>query len=137
MEFRYTIRTHEQLVRLQCWGAVTPERLVATMRRIGADPDYRPHFAVLADFREAQGEWDYSEVQRLRDYLVRAGRGGSGVRWIALIASGTLAAAVHLAIVITDAIESGIRMRLFEDPTAALDWLRSNQVMGERACPEM
>ena len=25
----------------------------------------------IADYREAHGDWDYSEIQRFRDYVVR------------------------------------------------------------------
>jgi hypothetical protein len=124
MEFNYTILPAERLVRLQCWGDVTAEHLIGLMKRIGTELDYHPKLPVLADFREAQGEWDYSEIQRFRDYLVDIGRHRDGVRWAALVGSGSLTGVGHVVILITEAIATGINMRLFEDPTAALQWLR-------------
>lgn len=93
------------------------------MRQIASDPWFNPRLAVLADLRSATGEWDYSEVQSFRDFIVRIGRGREAVRWGAVLSPGTLIAACHVVILITDPQACGIHMRLFEDPALAETWV--------------
>jgi hypothetical protein len=123
MEFRYSIESLEPLLRLHCSGRVTASGMIELMSHISRDPQYRHDMPLLADLREATGEWDYSEAQRVRDHLVRAGRYRRGVRWAAVLSTGTLLAACHIVVLITDPQECGVHMRLFEDPTLAEAWV--------------
>ena len=61
----------ENLLRLQAWGELTADGLIGLLNRAQADPQYRPEMNALADYREANGEWDYSEIQKLRDYILQ------------------------------------------------------------------
>ena len=77
----------------------------------------------LGDYREANGEWDYSEIQRLRDYILRV-EVPCEVRWAGVLKPGSLAAAGHVLIVISEALGARIKMRMFDDPQHALRWIR-------------
>ena len=128
MESSYSIDAREHLVRLKVWGELTAESLIELLNRAVADPRYVPGMNAVADYREAYGNWDYSEIQRFRDFLVHLAPPGE-VRWAAVMTPGNLAAANHVLILISEAVGSNIRMRIFEEPAAALRWARGE---GER-----
>ena len=71
MESSYSIQPVERLVRMQVWGELTVDGLIGLIDRVGADEHYRSSMHAIADFRQAFGNWDYSEIQRYRDYLAR------------------------------------------------------------------
>jgi hypothetical protein len=123
MESTYAIDTHENLVRLKVWGELTAEGLIELMSRAGEDPRFVSGMSAVADYREAHGDWDYSEIQRFRDYVVRIDVRGE-VRWAAVVRPGTLVAVGHVLILISEAVNARIKMQLFEDPATALRWVR-------------
>jgi hypothetical protein len=123
MESSYAIDTQENIVRLKVWGELTAEGLIELMSRTGADPRFAAGMSAIADYREAHGNWDYSEIQRFRDYMVRIDVSGE-VRWAAVVKPGTLVAVGHVLILISEAVNARIKMQLFEDPTTALRWIR-------------
>ena len=121
-ESSYSIDVSANLVWLKVWGELTAESLIELLNRAGADPRYVPGMNAVADYRDAYGSWDYSEIQRVRDYMLHIAAPGE-VRWAALVKAGNLAAAGHVLILISEAVGSDIKMRLFEDPAAALRWV--------------
>jgi hypothetical protein len=123
MELSYSIDAEEKLLRLQAWGQVTVEGLIDLLNRAQKDPRYTPDMNSLGDYREAHGQWDYSEIQRLRDYILRV-EVPCEVRWAGVLKPGSLAAAGHMLIVISEALGSRIKMRMFDDPQHALRWIR-------------
>lgn len=123
MELSYSIDAQENLLRLQAWGKVTVDGLIDVLNRAQADPRYRPDMNSLGDYREAHGEWDFSEIQRLRDYILRV-EVPCEVRWAGVLKPGSLAAAGHVLIVISEAVGARIKMRMFDDPQQALRWIR-------------
>jgi hypothetical protein len=123
MELSYSIDAEEKLLRLQAWGKVTVDGLIDVLNRAQADPRYRSDMNSLGDYREAHGEWDYSEIQRLRDYILRV-EVPCEVRWAGVLKPGSLAAAGHVLIVISEALGARIKMRMFDDPQHALRWIR-------------
>lgn len=123
MESSYSIDPNERVVRLTLSGRVTVDALTSLMRTIGEDPQYRSGMHAIADFRECiGGVWDYSEIQRFRDYVVRA-CGARPRRWASVVPPGEIEAIGRVLIVIAEAAESQIRMRLFEDPSDAKRWI--------------
>jgi hypothetical protein len=123
MESSYSIQPVERLVRMQVCGELTVDGLIELIDRIGADEHYQSGMHAIADFRQSVGNWDYSEIQRYRDYLARiAGR--RDCRWAALVKPGTLLAVGHVLIVISEAIRGSIELQLFEDPQVALRWVQ-------------
>lgn len=123
MESSYSIQPSSNLVRMQVWGELTVEGLIDLIKRVGSDPYYRDGMHAIADLRQCFGNWDYSEIQRYRDYLVHiAGR--RYCRWAAVVKPGTLAAIGHVAIVISEVVRASIDMQLFEDPQMALRWIQ-------------
>ena len=132
MESKYSIDASEGLVRLQVWGELRADGLIRLMAQIGADPRHRVDMCAIIDLREAHGDWDYSEVQRLRDYVARVAApqfGPKQRRWAAIVSPGTLVAAAHVLIVISESVAEHIRMQLFEDGQTALKWVRAGQVV--------
>ena len=130
VESKYSIDASEGLVRLQVWGELRAEGLIRLMAQVGADPRHRVDMCAIIDLREAHGDWDYSEVQRLRDYVARIAAPQfrpQQRRWAAIVSPGTLVAAAHVLIVITDSVAEHIRMQLFEDGQTALKWVRAVQ----------
>src|SRR5688572_12605569 len=123
MAFSYSIDAQENLLRLQADGQMTVEGLIDLLNRAQADPQFRPEMNALADYREASGEWDYSEIQKLRDYILRV-EVPCEVRWAAVLKPGTLAAAGHVLIVISEAVGVRIKMRMFDDTQRAMRWIR-------------
>lgn len=123
MESSYSIDARANLVWLKVWGEVTAESLIDLLNRAGSDPQYRPGMHAVADYREAYGNWDYSEIQRFRDYMLHIAVPDE-VRWALLVRAGDLAATGHLLILISEAVGSDIKMRMFEEPAPALRWLR-------------
>jgi len=123
MESDYAIDPHENLARLTFWGELTVDGQIDLMNRVGADPRYSPQMNAIADYRAAHGNWDYSEVQRYRDYIVAISP-EKNCRWAAVVKPGTLVAVGHVVILISEAVEARIKMRLFEDPRDALRWVR-------------
>jgi hypothetical protein len=123
MEARYSIDAQENLLQLKAWGEVTVEGLIALLNRAQADPGFRPEMNSLADYREASGQWDFSQIQTLRDYILQV-QVPCEVRWAALLKPGSLAAAGHVLIVISEAVGSRIKMRMFDDPQHAMRWIR-------------
>lgn len=128
MESSYSIEPGERLVRLKIWGELHAPRLIEVLDRVGADPRFTPGMCAIADFREACGSWDYSEIQRFRDYLLQLGLPPREVRWAALVKPGALVAIGHVLILISEAVGARVRLQLFENPQQALRWVR-----GERA----
>jgi O-acetyl-ADP-ribose deacetylase (regulator of RNase III) len=122
MESSYSIDAREHLVRFKVWGELTAESLIELLNRAVSDPRYVPGMNAIADYREAHGNWDYSEIQRFRDYLVHLAPPDE-VRWAAVMKPGNLAAASHVLILISEAVGSNIKMRIFEEPAAALRWV--------------
>jgi hypothetical protein len=133
LESKYSIDASEGLVRLQVWGELRAEGLIRLMAQIGADPRHRVDMCAIIDLREAHGDWDYSEIQRLRDYVARveAPQFRPQRRWAAIVSPGTLVAAAHVLIVISESVAEQIRMQLFEDGHSALRWVRAGQVARE------
>lgn len=125
MESTYSIDSQAHLVRLKVSGELPADRLIGLLQRAGADPQYVPGMSVLADYREAHGDWDYSEIQRLRDYVVQVSADHE-LRWAAVVSPGSLAAAGHLLIVISEAVGAKVKIQLFEDPQRALQWLEES-----------
>jgi hypothetical protein len=123
MESSYAIDTQDHLVRLKVWGELTADGLIELMNRAGSDPRYVSGMPAIADYRDAHGNWDYSDIQRFRDYVVQISA-SVGVRWAAVVKPGTLVAIGHVLIVISEAVDARIRMKLFEDPASALRWIR-------------
>jgi hypothetical protein len=123
MEASYSIDAQEKLLRLQAWGKVTVDGLIALLNQARADPRFRADMNSIGDYREAHGEWDYSEIQRLRDYILQV-EVPCEVRWAGVLKPGSLAAAGHVLIVISEALGARIRMRMFDDPQQALRWVR-------------
>lgn len=122
MESSYSIQPADSLVRLQAWGELTVEGFIDLIRRVGLDPHYRRGMNAICDLRQSTGNWDYSEIQRFRDYLVHIA-GQRCCRWAALVKPGDLAAVGHVVIVISEVVSADIRMQLFEDPQMALRWV--------------
>jgi hypothetical protein len=124
LELSYSILPRENLVRVRIAGEITVDGIIKFMNQIGSDAAYRRDMSVLCDFRESTsfGQWDYSESQRYRDYLVRIGAAAKS-RWAAVVKPGPVAAIWHVVIVISEAITSKTNMRIFEDPTQALRWV--------------
>jgi hypothetical protein len=46
------------------------------------------------------------------------------VRWAAVLKPGSLAAAGHVLIVISEAVGVRIKMQMFDDPQRAMRWIR-------------
>jgi hypothetical protein len=122
MESSYSIDPDDSLVRLKVWGELTAEGLMAVMAKIGLDPRHNAGMPVIADLREAHGNWDYSEIQRFRDYVAQLQT--PDVRWAAVVVPGTLVAVAHVLIVISEAVGTRIRMQLFDEPQSALHWVK-------------
>lgn len=134
VESKYSIDASEGLVRLQVWGELRADGLIRLMTQIAADPRHRSEMCAVIDLREAHGDWDYSEVQRLRDYVTRVAAPQfrpQQRRWAAIVSPGTLVAAAHVLIVISEPVSEQIRMQLFEDAQTALKWVRAGQVARE------
>lgn len=123
MESSYSIDQNEKLVRVTLAGTVTAENLTTVMKRIGEDPAYRSGMHAIADFRECVGVWDYSDIQRFRDYVVRA-CGTRPRRWASIVRPGELEAVGRVLIVISEAVEARIRIRLFDEMELAQRWVR-------------
>lgn len=123
MESSYTIDTVENLVRLKVGGKLSAEALTIFMRQIAADPRYRSGMHAIADFRECVGAWDYSEIQRFRDFVANA-CGTRPRRWASVVRPGEIEAVGRVLIVISEAVEAQIRMQLFEDVESAQRWVR-------------
>lgn len=111
-------------MRVRVAGEITVDGIIKFMNQIGADSSYRRDMSVLVDFRESTsfGQWDYTESQRYRDYLVRIGAATKS-RWAAIVKPGPVAAIWHVVIVISEAITSKTNMRMFEDPSLAQRWV--------------
>ncbi len=124
LELSYSIHPSEKLLRARVAGEITVDGIIKFMNQIGADTSYRRDLNVLVDFRDSTsfGQWDFSETQRYRDYLVRIGA-ATRSRWAAVVRPGPVAAIWHVVIVISEAITSRTNMRMFEDPLLALRWV--------------
>jgi hypothetical protein len=125
VESSYSIDQIENLVRLKVGGRLAADGLTTLMRKIGEDPQYRSGMHAIADFRECAGNWDYSDIQRFRDFVVRA-CGVRPRRWALLVLPGELEAIGRVLIVISEAVEARIRMRLFDDQHDAHRWIRGD-----------
>lgn len=125
MQSSFAIDTTENVVRLKVWGELTVEGLTRLAQEAAADPRFQIGMPAIADFREAVGDWDYSDIQRFRDYVVRVDT--PPVRWAAVVRPGALVAVAHVVIVISEAVGSRISMKLFEEPDSALRWVKAAQ----------
>lgn len=123
MESSYSIQPSANLVRMQVWGELTVGGLIDLIDRIGSDPYYRNGMHAIADLRQCFCNWDYSDIQRYRDHMVRIA-GERYCRWAAVVKPGTLVAIGYVVIVISEVVRSRIDMQLFEDPQMALRWIQ-------------
>ena len=122
LEFSYSIHQGENLLRARIAGAISVDNLIKLQNQIGADASYRRDMGVMVDFRDSSGQWDFSETQRYRDYLVRIGAATKS-RWAAIVKPGPVAAMCNLVIIISEAITSKAHLRMFEDPLLAKRWV--------------
>lgn len=129
MESSYSIDGCANLIKLKVWGELTAESLIELLNRVRSDPQYVPSMHVFSDYREAYGNWDYSEIQRFRDYIVHIAV-PCEVRWAAVFRPGNLAAATHVLILISEAVGADIKLRMFEEPAAALRWVHAEDRPG-------
>jgi len=123
VKWSYSIDPSENLVQMKLGGNLSAEALTTLMKQVAADPLYRSGMHAIADFRDCVGAWDYSEIQRFRDHVVRA-CGVRPRRWASIVKPGELEAIGRVLIVISEAVEARIRIRLFDDHAAALRWVR-------------
>jgi hypothetical protein len=123
VESSYSIDPFENLVRIKVGGRVSADALTLLMREIGTAPAYRSGMHAIADFRECIGAWDYSEIQRFRDFVTNA-CGTRPRRWASIVRPGELEAVGRVLIVISEAVEARIRMQLFDDEASAERWIR-------------
>jgi hypothetical protein len=123
MESDYSFDTQENLVQFKVRGEVTVDEAIDLLDRATADPRFVPAMGAVLDYREAHGSWDYTEIQRMRDYLLRFPV-RRGVRWAAVLKPGELAATGHLLILISEAVDAPLKMNIFEEPERALRWVR-------------
>ncbi|MBB6094303.1 hypothetical protein HNQ60_003184 [Povalibacter uvarum] len=121
MESSYSIHPAENLVKMHVWGELTVDGLIDLITRAGSDPAFRPGMNAVADLRESHGNWDYSEIQRYRDFVVHVA-GSKKRRWAAVVKPGTLVAVVHITILISDEVRDVIEMELFDEPARAARW---------------
>ena len=126
MDSSYSIDPIENLVRMKVGGKLSIDGLTTLMRAIGEDPHNSSGIHAIADFRECIGAWDYSEIQRFRDYVVRS-CGVRPRRWASIVQPGELESVARVLIVISEAVEVRIRMRLFAEPDEALRWIRGDE----------
>jgi hypothetical protein len=133
MESSYLIDRGANLVWLKVWGELTADALIDLLNRAGADPKYRAGMSAIADYRDARGNWDYTEIQRFRDYVMTLPVRGE-VRWAAIVRSGDLAAIGHVLIIISEAVGADIKLRLFEDQVTALKWVRRELDESHKIC---
>ena len=113
----------ENLVRLRVGGRLSAEGLTFLMREIASAPAYRPGMHAIADFRDCVGAWDYSEIQRFRDFVTNA-CGTRPRRWASIVRPGDLEATGRVLIVISEAVGARIEMQLFDDEPSAERWVR-------------
>ena len=123
MESSYSIDAGANLVWIKVWGELSAESLIELLNRVENDPQYVPGMNAIADYREAYGNWDYSEIQRFRDHMLHMAVAGE-VRWATVFKPGNLAAAGHVLILISEAVGSDIKIRMFEEPGPALLWVQ-------------
>lgn len=123
MESNYTIDSNHNLVRVKVGGKLSADSLTALMRQIAAEPSYRPGMHAIADFRDCVGRWDYSEIQRFRDFVTNA-CGARPRRWASIVMPGELEAVGRVLIVISEAVDARIRMQLFDNEYSAERWVR-------------
>ena len=124
VESRFTIDPVENLVRLKLGGRLSADELTGLMRRIALAPRYRSGMHAIADFRECVGVWDYSEIQRFRDFVTNA-CGTQPRRWASIVQPGELEAVGRVLIVISEAVDTRIHMQLFDDEASAERWVRT------------
>lgn len=127
MESTYSIDPVEHVVHMSVGGHLSADALTALMRRIATDPGYRSGMGAIADFRECAGIWDYSEIQRFRDFVVQA-CGTRPRRWACIVSPGEIEAVGRVLIVISEAVDTRIRMQLFEDVATARRWVRGEDL---------
>lgn len=125
MESSYSIDQLRNLVRLKIGGRVSADALTTLMREIAGAPDYRPGMHAIADLRECIGKWDYSEIQRFRDFVANA-CGARPRRWASIVRPGETEATGRVLIVISEAVETRIRIQLFEDEASAERWVHGD-----------
>jgi len=121
MQCTYSIHPEENLVRSRVAGDITVAGLIELVTQVSKDPAFRAGMNTVADLRESSGSWDFSEVQRYRDFL-RHIAGDSTRRWGIVVKPGALAGVMHVLILISQSISHRIQMQLFEDVHAALRW---------------
>ena len=121
----YSIDPAANLVRLKWVGDVSVEALTLLMHQIAAAPQYRSGMHAIADFRDSVGVWDYTEIQRFRDFVTNA-CGSRPRRWASIVRPGELEAVARVLIVISEAVDARIRMQLFDDEVSAERWVRSD-----------
>ncbi|HKE94556.1 MAG TPA: hypothetical protein VKB34_09645 [Povalibacter sp.] len=125
MESSYSIHPAENLVHMRVRGELTVDGLIDLISRAGRDPDFVQGMNAIADLRESFGNWDYSEIQRYRDYIVRIANNQKR-RWAAVVKPGTLVGVAHVVMVISQPVSHGIEMQLFDSPQVALQWVRGD-----------
>lgn len=123
MQSSYSIDPFENLVRIKLSGTVSAGALTGLMREIAGQPAYRSGMHAIADFRDCIGTWDYSEIQRFRDFVTNA-CGSRQRRWASIVRPGEIEAVGRVLIVISEAVEASIRMQLFDDERSAQAWVQ-------------
>jgi hypothetical protein len=121
MEFRYAIEPATPLVRVRCRGVVTPKKLIEMMKHSGAMPatDWSCRSWSTCAIPPGIGTIRIRRAFAISWYASASAGGPSAGP--PSYGPGALAAVCHITVAITQALDCGIRIRLFEDPIAASD----------------
>lgn len=124
VESSYSIYPLKNLVRIKVGGNLSADALMSLMKTIAGAPTYRSGMNAIADLRDCVGTWDYSEIQRFRDFVANA-CGTRPRRWASIVQPGELEATARVLIVISEAVDTAIRLALFADEASAERWIGS------------
>ncbi len=124
MDFEYRIDPEAGLIFTRFEGKFDVATMIACLKRIYADPQFTTGMDSLNDLRLATIDWDYDDVERFRTFIQSVEHIRGKCRWALLVKGGATYVSARIASVIGEAHGIGIEVKLFDNDSEGLEWLR-------------
>ena len=69
MQFIYNINKEQNLIQVKCSDNISLDEVIKKMTKINNDPNLRPGMNTLVDISNAVFDFNYEELDKLRDYI--------------------------------------------------------------------
>jgi hypothetical protein len=129
MPFIYNINKEQNLIQVKCSGNISLDELTKNMTKTNLDPNLTPAMNTLVDISNAVFDFNYEELDKLRDYIKATEQIHGKVKWAVVLKPDDTQYSAKLQMFqdINKVHGIDIQIRGFEKTQDALKWLQSEK----------